>query len=105
MLTDYAHVSVPLDVNGAGDLTNVTCFPNSPPGTTGSIAIPCGQTVSIFSDDTSTSYPIGIAISPDGKTAYVVLDNNDTLTKIDLTAATPMRGCRRSASVTSRTAS
>jgi YVTN family beta-propeller protein len=35
---------------------------------------------------------MGIAISADGKTAYVVLDNNDTLTKIDLTAATPKEG-------------
>ena len=35
---------------------------------------------------------MGIAVSPDGKTAYVVLDNNDTLTKIDLTAATPVQG-------------
>ena len=32
-----------------------------------------------------TSYPLGLAVSPDDKTAYVVLDNNDTLTKIDLT--------------------
>ncbi len=39
-----------------------------------------------------TSYPTGIAVSADGKTAYVVLDNNDTLTKIDLTAATPVEG-------------
>ena len=92
MLTDDAHVSVPMDVNAAGVLTNVTCFPNSPSGTTGSIEIPCGQTVSIVSDGTHTSYPTGIAISPDGKTAYVVLDNNDTLTKIDLTAATPTEG-------------
>jgi YVTN family beta-propeller protein len=92
LLSDYAHVSVPMDVNGAGYLTTVTCFPNSPPGTTGSVEIPCGQTVSIVSDGTSTSYPTGIAISPDGKTAYVVLDNNNTLTKIDLTAATPKEG-------------
>jgi YVTN family beta-propeller protein len=39
-----------------------------------------------------TSYPTGIAVSSDAKTAYVVLDNNDTLTKIDLTAATPVEG-------------
>ena len=39
-----------------------------------------------------TSYPTGIAISPDAKTAYVVLDNNNTLTKIDLTATTPVEG-------------
>ncbi len=92
LLSDYAQVSVPMDVNSEGVLTNVKCFPNSPPGTTGSIAIPCGQTVSIVSDGTSTSYPTGIAVSSDSKTAYVVLDNNDTLTKIDLTATTPVEG-------------
>ncbi len=93
LLTDGTQVSVPLDVNKLGALTNVTCFPgNSPPGTSGSFAIPCGYPVSIFSDDTFTSYPLGIAISPDGKTAYAVLDNNDTLTKIDLTQATPAQG-------------
>ncbi len=46
-LSDYAHVSVPMDVNSAGVLTTVTCFPTSVPGTTGSDEIPCGQTVSI----------------------------------------------------------
>jgi YVTN family beta-propeller protein len=86
LLSDYAHVHVPVDLT-AGSLTNVTCFPNSPPGTTGSAAIPCGHTVS-----SNTSYPMGIAISADGKTAYVVLDTNDTLTKIDLTQATPVEG-------------
>ncbi len=91
-LSDYAHVSVPIDVNSQNYLTNVTCFSKSPGGTTGSIDIPCGQTVSIVSDNTFTSYPMGIAISPDGKAAYAVLDNNDTLTKIDLTAATPVEG-------------
>ena len=84
-LSDYARVKVPMDVNADGSLSNVTCFPNSPGGTTGSILIPCGFTVSVVSDGTSTSYPLGIAISKDAKTAYVVLDNNDTLTKIDLT--------------------
>jgi YVTN family beta-propeller protein len=90
-----AQVNVPIDVNAAGVLTNVTCYPynplanppsGSPGGTTGSILIPCGQTVSIVSDGTFTSYPLGIAISPDGKTAYAVLDNNDTLTRINLSA-------------------
>ena len=85
-------VKVPIDVNGSNYLTNVTCFPNSPPGTTGSVEIPCGQTVSINSDSTYTSYPLGIAVSPNGTTAYAVLDNNDTLTSIDLTAATPVEG-------------
>ena len=83
LLSDYAHVAVPVDVNGAGVLTNATCFPNSPPGTTGSNEIPCGHTVS-----SGTSYPLGIAISRDDKTAYVVLDVNDTLAKIDLTTNT-----------------
>src|SRR5208282_1786636 len=58
LLSNYADVSVPLDVNGGGYLTHVTCYPwvapfntakappsGSPPGTTGSIEIPCGQTV------------------------------------------------------------
>jgi YVTN family beta-propeller protein len=85
-------VAVPIDVDANGFLRTVTCFPNSPPGTTGSDAIPCGQTVSIVSDGVSTSYPMGIAVSSDGKTAYAVLDNNNTLTKIDLTAATPTEG-------------
>src|SRR6201996_3143027 len=91
-LSDYAHVSVPMDVDATNTLTTVTCFSTSVPGTTGSAAIPCGQTVSINSDGTKTSYPLGIATSPDGKTAYAVLDNNDTLTKIDLTASTPVQG-------------
>ena len=91
-LSDYAHVSVPMDVNSKNVLTTVTCYPTSVPGTTGSAAIPCGQTVSINSDGVHTSYPTGIAVSPDGKTAYAVLDNNDTLTKINLTATTPVQG-------------
>ena len=92
LLSNYAEVGVSLDVNAGGFLTTVTCFPNSPPGTTGSVEIPCGQTVSVVSDDAYTAYPTGIAISSDSKTAYVVLDNNNTLTKIDLTAATPTEG-------------
>ncbi len=89
LLSDYAHVSVPMDVNAAGVLTTVTCFPTSVPGSTGSDAIPCGQTYTVASNGVKSSAPFGIAISPDNKTAYAVLDNNDTLTKIDLAAATP----------------
>ncbi|HTW45944.1 MAG TPA: alkaline phosphatase family protein [Acidobacteriaceae bacterium] len=85
-------VNVPVDVNAGYQLTNVTCFSNSPGGTNGSFEIPCGYTYSMFSDDVATSYPEGIAVSKNGKTAYAVLDNNDTLTKIDLTAATPVEG-------------
>ena len=92
LLSDYAHVSVALDVNADFSLRNVTCFPNSPGGTTGSFLIPCGQTVSVIGNGVLTSYPTGLAVSSDAKAAYVVLDNNDTLTKIDLTQATPVQG-------------
>jgi YVTN family beta-propeller protein len=92
LLTDQAHVGVSLDINDGGYLTTVSCFPNSPPGTNGSIEIPCGQTVSVVSDGAYTAYPTGIAVTADGKTAYVVLDNNDTLTKIDLTQPSPKEG-------------
>jgi YVTN family beta-propeller protein len=84
-------VALPMAVDGNGNLTTVTCFYNSPPGTTGSDIIPCGQTVSLFGNNTRTSYPMGVAVSSDGKTAYAVLDNNNTLAKIDLTAATPAK--------------
>jgi YVTN family beta-propeller protein len=92
LLSDDVQISVPIDVNAEGKLTNVTCFSHSPGGTTGSFGIPCGYPYSIFSDDTFTSYPTSIAISPDGKTALAVLDNNDTLAKIDLTASKPVEG-------------
>ncbi len=93
LLSDYAHVSVPIDatlvtVPGFGSvdlLSTVTCFPNSPPGTTGSSPVPCGIPIS-----QGTSYPTGIAVSHNAKTAYVVLDTNNTLAKIDLTQATPV---------------
>ena len=115
LLTSFAQVNVPIDIYTDptkptyGSLTTVTCFTStgynayglpagapavgvSPPGTTGSFAIPCGFPYSIFSDETFTSYPMGIAVSADAKTAYAVLDNNDTLAKIDLTATTPVEG-------------
>ena len=103
-LSNFSQVSVPLDADGGGNLTNVTCYPwvapyntakappsGSTPGTTGSIEIPCGQTVSLVSDGAPTSYPMGIAITPNGQTAYVVLDNNDTIASINLTG-TPVEG-------------
>jgi YVTN family beta-propeller protein len=94
LVSDFAQVTVPLAVDANGVLTTVTCFPSSPPGTTGSAAIPCGQTVSINSDGVSTSYPTGIAVSPDSRTAYAVLNNNDTLAKINLLAAKPVEGAQ-----------
>jgi YVTN family beta-propeller protein len=97
-LSDYAHVSVPIngsltEIEGTPfdyQLNNINCPPNSPPGTDGSYAHYCSHTVG----SNPTSYPLGIAVSPDGKTAYSVLDVNDTLTKIDLTAATPIQGAQ-----------
>ena len=80
-LSDYAHVSVPLDVNAAeGLLSTVTCYPynppakykakppvnaGSPPGTTGSFQpFPCGHPCLRFHGRSgSTSYPTGIAVT------------------------------------------
>jgi YVTN family beta-propeller protein len=78
LLTYTSQVQLPVN------LSFIQCFPNSPPGTTGSSPIPCGQTVS-----SGTAYPLGLAISPDGRTAYSVLDTNDSLTKINLTTNPP----------------
>jgi len=74
LLEDNAQVSVP------PDNSFIACFPNSPPG---SYDIPCGTFYS-----PSTSYPGGLAISKDGKSAYALLNQNDTVTQIDLTSAT-----------------
>ena len=78
LLTDDAQVSVP------PDNSFITCFPNSPPA---AYANPCS---SFYTK--STSYPGGVAVSKDGKSAYALLNQNDTLTKIDLTATKPVEG-------------
>jgi YVTN family beta-propeller protein len=78
LLTDNAQVSVP------PNKTFIKCFPNSPPA---AYANPCG---SFYTP--STSYPGGVAISNDGKSAYALLNQNDTLTRIDLTAKQPTQG-------------
>src|SRR5271165_287995 len=74
LLSDDAQVSVPplqpLD-------SFISCFTNSPPG---SYAVPCGSFYSPW-----TSYPGGVAVSQDGLSAYALLNQNDTLTQIDLT--------------------
>ncbi len=90
LLEDDAQVSVP------PNNSFITCFPNSPIGDYGR---PCGTFYT-----PSTSYPGGVALSKDGKSAYALLNQNDTLTQIDLTAKPPSR-VRRSASATRRTAS
>ena len=95
LLSDFAHVSVPVAgttvqvplIGNSNKLSTVDCFKNSPPGTNGSSAIPCGDT-----DSYGTAYPTGIAVTPDAKTAYVVLNVNNQLAKIDLTATTPVEG-------------
>jgi YVTN family beta-propeller protein len=78
LVEDDVQVSVP------PNNSFVTCFPNSPPGSYG---VPCGTFYS-----PSTSYPGGVALSKDGKSAYALLNQNDTLTKIDLTAKPPKQG-------------
>jgi DNA-binding beta-propeller fold protein YncE len=77
-LTYVSQVNFPLNTSF------ITCFPNSPPGTTGSAPVPCGTPL-----DTATAYPLGLAISPNGTTAYSVLDTDDTLTEINLTTNPP----------------
>src|SRR5208283_5078840 len=78
ILEDDAQVSV------APNNSFITCFSDSPPASYGN---PCG---SFYSP--STSYPGGVALSKDGTSAYALLNQNDTLTKIDLTAKPPKQG-------------
>ena len=70
LLQDDAQISVP------PNNSFISCFPNSPAG---SYDIPCGTFYS-----PGTSYPGGVAISKDGKSAYALLNQNDTLTQLDL---------------------
>ncbi len=78
LLEDQAQVSVP------PNNSFISCFPNSPPG---AYAVPCGTFYT-----PSTSYPGGVAVSSDGRSAYALLNQNDTLAKIDLTARPPRQG-------------
>jgi len=77
LLEDDAQVSVP------PNNSFITCFPNSPPGN----GVPCGTFW-----NPGTSYPGGIALTKDGKSAYTLLNQNNTLAKINLAAATPKQG-------------
>ena len=78
LLSDDVQVSVP------PNNSFIQCFPNSPPAAYNN---PCG---SFYTP--STSYPGGIAISSDGKSAYALLNQNDTLAKINLSAKPPKQG-------------
>ena len=71
LLSDDAQISVP------PNNSFIACFPNSPPG---AYATPCGTFYT-----PSTSYPGGVAVSQDGASAYALLNQNDTLTQINLT--------------------
>jgi len=75
LLEDDVQVSVP------PNNSFISCFPNSPPG---AYAVPCGTFYS-----PKTSYPGGVALSRDSKSAYALLNQNNTLAKIDLTATPP----------------
>ena len=78
LLLDNVQVKVP------ANNSFITCFTNSPPA---AYANPCGSFYTA-----STSYPGGLALSSDGKSAYALLNQNNTLTKIDLTATPPAQG-------------
>ena len=75
LLEDNAQVSVP------PNNSLINCFPNSP---LGAYARPCATFYT-----PSTSYPGGVALSKDGKSAYALLNQNNTLAKIDLSAKSP----------------
>ncbi len=75
LLTDYAHISVP------PNNSFITCFANSPIGDYGR---PCGEFYT-----TGTSYPGGIAFARNGKTAYALLNQNNTLATFDLSDKRP----------------
>ncbi|HEX4773056.1 MAG TPA: bifunctional YncE family protein/alkaline phosphatase family protein [Bryobacteraceae bacterium] len=74
----------PTQVSVPPDSSFINCFPNSP---LGPYARPCGTFYT-----PSTSYPGGVAFSKDDKSAYALLNQNNTLTKIDLTATPPKQG-------------
>jgi DNA-binding beta-propeller fold protein YncE len=65
----------------APDNSFITCFLNSPPASYGN---PCGSFYTA-----STSYPGGVALSKDGSSAYALLNQNNTLAHIELTADPP----------------
>jgi YVTN family beta-propeller protein len=83
-VTDAGLLEGGVQVSVPPDNSFIKCFPNSPEGP---YARPCGTFYS-----PSTSYPGGVALSKDGKSAYALLNQNDTLTKIDLTAKKPKQG-------------
>ena len=113
---NHAQVEVPLDASylpvagfpvPVAMLNTVTCTQTvtmpvtgvtmpAPVGTTGSLAIPCGVPYSWVDNfeytsdyQVNTSYPTSIAIAPNNSTAYVVLNFNNELAKINLSLTPP----------------
>ena len=78
LVSGVAHVSVPPDTSF------ITCFPDSPIGDYGEA---CGALYS-----PSTSYPGGLAFSQNGKSAYALLSQNNTLATINLNGASSTMG-------------
>jgi YVTN family beta-propeller protein len=83
-VTDEGLLEGGVQVSVPPDNSFIKCFPNSPVGPYGR---PCGEFYS-----PSTSYPGGVALSKDGKSAYALLNQNNTLVKIDLTSKFPKQG-------------
>ena len=75
-LSDNAHIAVP------PNNSFIQCFPTSPIGVYGQA---CGDFYT-----TGTSYPGGAAFSRDGKSAYALLNQNNTLATFDLTQSPPV---------------
>jgi YVTN family beta-propeller protein len=106
--TDVARITLPLDatevsIPGIGNepllntanCTQTVTMPGTnveipgPVGSTGSIAVPCGIPIS-----GTSSYPLGLAVSPSNLTAYVVLDASNELGEVNLITGALVRQVR-----------
>ena len=79
-LSDYAHLAVAPSqsfINCTGITVGLPSIP---------LTDACGN---FYNGNSYTSNPAGIAVSEDSKTAYVVLNANNTLQPVDLTASPP----------------
>jgi YVTN family beta-propeller protein len=90
-------IPVPVPVLNTVNCTQTVTMPvtnyvlNAPVGTTGSLAVPCGIPLSFIDNfqysgtyTVNTSYPTDIAVAPGNGNAYVVLNFNNELAKLDL---------------------
>jgi YVTN family beta-propeller protein len=79
-LSDYAQVAVPPSqafINCAGITVGLRSDP---------VTVACGN---FYDGNTYTSNPAGIAVADDSKTAYVLLNGNNTLQAVDLKTTPP----------------